>query len=241
MEAGRGDRRAEVIHRFKVEPRFVGSRLRRCYSGFQFFPSLPATPVRSSSDPRTLRQPSPTRQEPVPPFLSLVVVLLCPPLPPFFPPLQPHCPFLLLILSILVRAVCSVSLARDLASGCCTSLRVQRDMYCCACGTKREIEIEQEGGRARRGQARFHGRVGVSETGRRGGERGTRREEAREERRRKKLGARALPLFAACVFSSILCPSFPPHLCPPSFFLLFLCSRFLDLFFTRSAPVPSRG
>lgn len=60
-----------MIHRFKVEPRYDGWRLRRCYSGFQFSrplapfppceppsPSL-LLPPDSRSEPRALRQPHP--------------------------------------------------------------------------------------------------------------------------------------------------------------------------------------
>lgn len=138
-----------MIHRFKVEPRFVGSRLRRCYSGFQFSSALPSVPPLAPAllDPRTLRQPNPTRQEPVPPFLSLLSlsssVLLF--LPSFSSSLQ-HSP------SLSLSPPPSPSLPRSslrcsravLASGCCRTSLYNCRYYCCSWNE------ESAGGRERR-------------------------------------------------------------------------------------------
>lgn len=63
----------EAIHRFKVEPRFVGSRLRRCYSGFQFSPFPHCRGSRSFQ----LGSPHPPATQPITPGTCSALPLSC--------------------------------------------------------------------------------------------------------------------------------------------------------------------
>lgn len=110
--------RAEAIHRFKVEPRFVGSRLRRCYSGFQFSPS----PSRGSRSFQ-LGSPHPPATQPIAPGTCSALPLSC----------SLSCAVLLARQAFLYCARLSLGYrarAHAPASGCCASTTVDITVAC---------------------------------------------------------------------------------------------------------------